>query len=104
MGVSISVLRLDSGHRLKLVDSYPVVYINDRSKAVVAVLLLLFVALWLIIRGNFTLSLVLRFILVFFSPFSIIITTLCCFVVYSTRRFVLRLTFLLFCSCVFQSF
>ena len=69
MGVSISVLRLDSGPRLKLVDSYPVVYTNDRSKAVVPVLLLLCVALWLIIRGNFTLSIVLRFILVFFQSF-----------------------------------
>ena len=28
--------------------------------------------------------------------------TLCCFVVYSTRRFVICLT--TFCSCVFQSF
>ena len=40
-----------------------------------------------------------------------VLLTLCCFVVYSTRRFVLCLAFLLpfflpcvFCSCVFQSF
>ena len=30
----------------------PVVYSNDRSKAVVSVLVLLFVALWLILRGD----------------------------------------------------
>ena len=29
---------------------------------------------------------------------------LCCFVVYSTRRFVVCLSMLSFCSCVFQSF
>ena len=38
----------------------------DRSKAVVPVLVLLFVALWFILRGD----------LLFFSPFSIAITSL----------------------------
>ena len=51
------------------------VYSTDRSKAVVSVLVLLFVALWFILRGD--LCLILRyFVLVFFSPFSIAITSL----------------------------
>ena len=48
---------------------------TDRSKAVVPVLVLLLVALWFILRGDslyFRVSLV----LVFFSPFSIAITSL----------------------------
>ena len=55
------------------------VYSTGRSKAVVLVLVLLFVALWCILRGDrFVLSLALcYFILVFFfSPFSIAITSL----------------------------
>ena len=32
--------------------NHPVVYSTDRSKAVVPVLVLLFVALWLILRGD----------------------------------------------------
>ena len=50
-----------------------VVYSTDRSKAVVPVLVLLFVALWFILRGDLTLC---YFVLVFFSPFSIAITSL----------------------------
>ena len=46
-----------------------------RSKAVVPVLVLLFVALWFILRGVVCLS-VCHFVLVFFSPFSIAITSL----------------------------
>ena len=56
-----------------------VVYSTDRSKAVVPVLVLLFVALWFILRGDlfFVLCLTLyHFVLVFFSPFSIAITSL----------------------------
>ena len=51
---------------------------TDRSKAVVPVLVLLFVALWFILRGDlFFLSyLVFYFVRVFFSPFSIAITSL----------------------------
>ena len=52
-------------------------------------LVLLFVALWFILRGD-----LFYFVLVFFSPFSGgpgISLTLCCFVIYSTRRFVLSL-------------
>ena len=53
----ISVLRVASGLRVKLVScksalNPPVVCSTDRSKAVVPVLVLLFVALWFILRGD----------------------------------------------------
>ena len=53
----ISVLRVASGPRVKLAScknalKSPVVYSTDRSKAVVPVLVLLFVALWFILRGD----------------------------------------------------
>ena len=53
----ISVLRVASGPRVKLASyksalNPPVVYSTDRSKAVVPVLVLLFVALWFILRGD----------------------------------------------------
>ena len=48
---------------------------TDRSKAVVPVLVLLFVALWFILRFVVCLS-ECHFVLVFFSPFSIAITSL----------------------------
>ena len=57
----ISVLRVVSGSRVKLASCKsafnpppphpPVVCTTDRSKAVVPVLVLLFVALWFILRG-----------------------------------------------------
>ena len=52
-----SVLRVASGPRVKLAScksalSPPVVCSTDRSKAVVPVLVLLFVALWFILRGD----------------------------------------------------
>ena len=47
----------------------------DRSKVVVPVLVLLFVALWFILRGDLFYVLC-YFVLVFFSPFSIAITSL----------------------------
>ena len=59
-----SVLRVTSGPRVKLVGRKsaltpppptphpPVVYSTDRSKAAVSVLVLLFVALWFILRGD----------------------------------------------------
>ena len=55
--VCISVLRVASGPRVKLTScksalNAPVVCSTDRSKAVVPVLVLLFVALWLILRGD----------------------------------------------------
>ena len=60
----VSVLRVASGPRMKLVScksalnthppppTPPVVCSTDRSKAVVPVLVLLFVALWFILRGD----------------------------------------------------
>ena len=53
----ISVLRVASGPRVKLAScksalNPAVVYSTDRSKAVVPVLVLLFVALWFILRGD----------------------------------------------------
>ena len=52
----ISVLRVASGPRVKLAGcksalNPPVVYSTDRFKAVVLMLVLLFVALWFILRG-----------------------------------------------------
>ena len=87
-----SVLRVTSGPGVKLADRKsalsapppppppppqtpaPVVYSTDPSKAVAPVLVLLFVALWFILRGD--LFYVLPCVLVFFSPFSIAITSL----------------------------
>ena len=53
----VSVLRVASGPRVKLASyksalNPAVVYSTDRSKAVVPVLVLLFVALWSILRGD----------------------------------------------------
>ena len=65
----ISVLRVASGPRVKLAScksalNPPVVYSTDRFKAVVPVLVLLFVALWFVLRGDlflcFSVLLVLR--------------------------------------------
>ena len=55
--VCIFVLRIASGPRSKLVScksalNPTVVHSTDRSKAVVSVLVLLFVALWFILRGD----------------------------------------------------
>ena len=52
------------------------VYSTDRSKAVVPVLVLHFVALWFIVRGDCLCIALCYFVLVFFSPFSIAITSL----------------------------
>ena len=76
----ISVLRVASGPRVKLAScksalNPPVVCSTDRFKAVVPVLVLLFVALWFILRFVVCLSMC-HFVLVFFSPFSIAITSL----------------------------
>ena len=52
----ISVLRVASGPRVKLASCKsalnPPAVCSDRSKAVVPVLVLLFVALWFILRGG----------------------------------------------------
>ena len=76
-----SVLRVASGPRVKLVScksalNPTVVCSADRSKAVVPVLVLLFVALWFILRGNLLCLSMCHFVLGFFSPFSIAITSL----------------------------
>ena len=57
IGLCVSVLRVASGPRVKLAScksalNPPVVYSTDRSKAAVPVLVLLFVALWFILRGD----------------------------------------------------
>ena len=53
------------------------VYSNDRSKAMVPVLVLLFVALYFILQGDsFLVFAWCYFVLVFFSPLSIAITLL----------------------------
>ena len=49
---------------------------TERSKAVVPVLVLHFVALLFILRGDLLCLSVCHFVLVFFSPFSIAITSL----------------------------
>ena len=55
----------------------PVAYSTDRSKAVVPVLVLLFVALWFILQGDlFCVLPCFILFLCFFSPFSIAITSL----------------------------
>ena len=78
----ISVLRVASEPRVKLAScknalNPPVVYSTDRSKAAVPVLVLLFVAFWLILRGDlfYVLPCVILF-LCFFITFSTAITTL----------------------------
>ena len=78
----ISVLRVASGPRVKLAScksalNPPVVCSTDRSKAVVPVLVLLFVALWFILQGDllYVFPCVILFLCVF-SPFSIAITSL----------------------------
>ena len=75
----ISVLRVASGPRVKLAScksalNPPVVCSTDRSKAVVPVLVLLFVV-YSTRRFVVCLS-VCHFVLVFFSPFSIAISSL----------------------------
>ena len=77
----ISVLRVASGPRVKLAScksalNPTVVYSTDRSKVMVPVLVLLFVALWFILRGDLLYVLPCVIVLVFFSPFSIAITSL----------------------------
>ena len=79
----VSVLRVASGPRVKSAScksalNPPVVYSTDRSKAVVPVLVLLFVALWFILRGDllYVFPCVILFLCFFFSPFSIAITSL----------------------------
>ena len=77
----ISVLKVASGPWVKLASCKsaltppqpPAVYFTDRSKAVVPVLVLLFGALWFILRGDLLYVLPCAGL---FSPFSIAITSL----------------------------
>ena len=70
-------IKRSTGTRVKLTNcksalNLAVVYSADRSKAMVPVLVLLFVSLWFILRGDLFYVLPLcYFVLVFFSPFSI---------------------------------
>ena len=71
----ISVLRVASGPRVKLVScksalNPTVVYSTDRSKAVVPVLVLLFGALWFILRGDLLYALPCA---IFFLCFSVLL-------------------------------
>ena len=77
----ISVLGVASGPRVKLADrksalNPTVVYSTDRSKAVVPVLVLLFLALCLFNEAICFKSCLVFLFFVFFSPFSIAITSL----------------------------
>ena len=77
----VSVLRVASGPRMKLASSKSalnptVVCSTDRSKAVVPVLVLLFVALWFIIRGDLLYVFPCVILSCVFSPFSIAVTSL----------------------------
>ena len=57
-------------------DGKLLIRLTDRSKAVAPVLVLLFVALWFVLRGGLLCVFPCHFVLVFFSPFSIAITSL----------------------------
>ena len=68
----ISVLRVASGPRVRLAScksflNPSVVYSTDRSKAVVPVLILLFGALWFILRGDLLYVLLCAFLFLCFS-------------------------------------
>ena len=74
-------IKIASGPRVKLAScksalNPPVVCSTDRSKAVVPVLVLLFVALWFILRGDLLYVFPCAILFLFFSPFSIAITSL----------------------------
>ena len=54
----------------------PPPYHHHRFKAVVSVLVLLFVALWFILRGDLFCLVLVYFVLLFINPFNIAITSL----------------------------
>ena len=77
----VSVLRVASGSRVKLASCKsalipPVIYSTDRSKVVVPVFVLFFVALWFILRGDLLYVFPCVILFLFFSPYSIAITSL----------------------------
>ena len=93
----ISVLRVASGPRVKLTNcksalNPSVVYSTDRSKAVVPVLVLLFVALWFLLRGD--LFYVLPCVILFLC-FSVLLVRL------GKRELTLELSVGLFDLCLF---
>ena len=97
----ISVLRVALGPRVKLSSrksalNPPVVYSTDRSKAVVPVLVLLFVALWFILRGD--LFYVLLCVILFLSFSVLLALRLPCL---GKRELILELFVCLFHLCLF---
>ena len=77
----VSILRVASGPRVKLTScksalNPTVVYSTDRSKAMVPVLVLPFVAFWLFYEAICCMSFHVSFCSCVFSPFSIAITSL----------------------------
>ena len=96
----ISVLRVASGPWVKLVScksalNSPVVYSTDRSKVVVPVLVLLFVALWFIQRGDLLCLSMCHFVLVFLVLLVLQLTRL------GKRELILVLFVRLFDLCLF---
>ena len=92
----VSVLRVASGPWVKLAScksalNRPVVYSTDRSKAVVPVLVLLFVALWFILRGD----------LLYVFPFVILFLCLQSLPRLGKRELILVLFVRLFDLCLF---
>ena len=74
----ISVLRVASGPRVKLAScksalNPTVVYSTDRSKAVVPMLVLLFVALWFILRSDLFYVFVSYLCVILFLCFSVLL-------------------------------
>ena len=97
----ISVLRVASGPRVKLVScksalNPPVVCSTDRSKAVLPVLVLLFVALWFILRGD--LLYVFPCVILFLCFSVLLVLRLPCL---GKRELILVLFIRLFCLCLF---
>ena len=99
--------------RVKFVDSKlfllppPVFYATDRSKAVVPVLLLFFVALWFILRGALSFKVLPCSVSSYiFIPLSIMIASLgeegACLC--TSRAFVCLLFFFICCCCFFVLF
>ena len=97
----VSVLRVASGPRVELAScksalNSPVVYSTDRSKAVVPVLVLLFVALWFFLRGD--LLYVFPCVILFLCFQSFLVLSLPCL---GKRELILVLFVRLFDLCLF---
>ena len=99
----ISVLKVASGPRVKFVScksalNPPVVCSTDSSKAVVPVLVLLFVALWFILRGD--LSFVFSCVILFLFFFSVLLVLR--LPRFGKRELILVLFVRLFGLCLFR--